>query len=44
MWKALKAKADNLKPWQWFCLLYLAGFICVLLLSQVMNLAILLFI
>lgn len=44
MFKALKAKMDNLKPWQWFCLLYLGGFIGVALLSQVMNLAILLFI
>lgn len=44
MLKALKAKTENLKPWQWFCLLYLGGFIGVLILSQVMNLAILLFI
>ncbi|SBS29276.1 hypothetical protein MSP8887_01036 [Marinomonas spartinae] len=44
MLKALKAKTDKLKPWQWFCLLYLGGFIGVAILSQVMNLAILLFI
>ncbi|MEL0614870.1 hypothetical protein [Marinomonas arenicola] len=44
MWKTLKAKADNLKPWQWFCLLYLGGFVGILLISQVMNLAVLLFI
>ncbi len=28
--KQLKEKADKLKPWQWFALLYLVGFVTVI--------------